>query len=684
MKVVAILLLVVATASAWPNFAQNDEVFVPNAKKQQDVLRLLYKVNEPIRSNFKELKNAAENYNPAADLSHYTDGGKAVQKLLHEIEDHRVLEKHHYFSLFNDRHREEALFLFDVLIHSDDWNTAVANAAYFRERLNEGVFVYAIYVTVIHAKLADHIVLPPLYEITPHLFTNSEVINKAYSAKMTQTPGKFHMSFTGTKRNPEQRVAYFGEDIGLNVHHVTWHMDYPFWWKDSYGYHLDRKGELFFWVHHQLTVRFDSERLSNHLNLVDELYWDRPIVEGFAPHTTYKYGGEFPSRPDNVRFSDVDGVARIRDLIITESRIRDAIAHGYVTGHDGERINIRNEHGIDVLGDVIESSEYSPNPEYYGALHNLAHIILGRQGDPHGKFNMPPGVMEHFETATRDPAFFRLHKYMDNIFKEHKDSLPPYTAEEVEFPGVAVNTVGIKGNLKTFFEDFEFDLTNAVDDAPEVDDVPISAVVSRLNHEPFTLTVDVTNNNGGDLFATFRVFLCPRHDANGILFTLNEGRWHCIELDKFWRTLHAGDNHVERKSSDASTTVPDIPSFHTLIEKADAAVASGSDLDLSEYTRSCGIPNRLLLPKGNTEGLDFALVVAVTDGSKDAAIEGLEKDEHGGTHAQCGIHGEVYPDKRPLGFPLDRQIPDERVLLKFPNIHKEVVTIHFDDHHDDH
>ncbi|RXG53313.1 Hemocyanin B chain [Armadillidium vulgare] len=195
MKVVAILLLVVATASAWPNFAQNDEVFVPNAKKQQDVLRLLYKVNEPIRSNFKELKNAAENYNPAADLSHYTDGGKAVQKLLHEIEDHRVLEKHHYFSLFNDRHREEALFLFDVLIHSDDWNTAVANAAYFRERLNEGVFVYAIYVTVIHAKLADHIVLPPLYEITPHLFTNSEVINKAYSAKMTQTPGKFHMSF---------------------------------------------------------------------------------------------------------------------------------------------------------------------------------------------------------------------------------------------------------------------------------------------------------------------------------------------------------------------------------------------------------------------------------------------------------------------------------------------------------
>jgi len=186
------------------------------------------------------------------------------------------------------------------------------------------------------------------------------------------------------------------------------------------------------------------------------------------------------------------------------------------------------------------------------------------------------------------------------------------------------------------------------------------------------------------VFATFRVFLCPRHDENDILFTLNEGRWHCIEMDKFWKTLKPGDNHVERASADASTTVPDVPSFNTLLEKADAAVKSGEDLDLSEFSRSCGIPNRLLLPKGRPEGLEFALVVVATDGSKDAAIEGLEKDEHGGTHAQCGIHGELYPDKRPLGFPLDRQIPDERVLLNFPNLNKSVVKVYFDDHHDDH
>merc|ERR1712228_1169852 len=108
-----------------------------------------------------------------------------------------------------------------------------------------------------------------------------------------------------------------------------------------------------------------------------------------------------------------------------------------------------NEKGIDILGNAIESSTYSPHSEYYGALHNYAHIMLGRQADPRGKFNMPPGVMEHFETATRDPAFFRLHKYMNNIFKEHKDSLTPYTHEDLDFPGINIESIGINGPLRT-------------------------------------------------------------------------------------------------------------------------------------------------------------------------------------------------------------------------------------------
>jgi len=676
MRTLLLVACVVGAACAWPSFL-SDASDPPLAKKQQTINRLLYRVTEPLA--FDELKTMAAEFNPIADLSIYDDGGVAATKLMTDINDGRVLERHHWFSLFNTRQREEALMLFDVLFHCKNWDCAVHAAAFFRERMNEGEFVYALYVTVIHAKSGEGLVMPPLYEVTPHMFTNSEVIQQAYSAQMTQTPAKFEMHFTGSRKNPEQHVAYFGEDIGMNVHHVTWHMDFPFWWDDAYGFHLDRKGELFFWAHHQLTARFDSERLSNHLDMVHELYWDQPIHEGFAPHATYRYGGEFPARPDDINFADVEGVIRVRDMIIFESRIRDAIAHGYITAADGSHIDIMNNGGIDHLGDIIESSLYSPNIQYYGALHNGAHILLGRQSDPKGKFNLPPSVMEHFETATRDPAFFRLHKYMDGIFKEHKDSLPAYTKEEIEFPGVHLNDVHIEGELQTFFENFDFDLKMAVDSSEAVEEVDVVASVPRLNHKDFAYSFDVTNDNGADAHAVVRVFLCPRRDNNGIIFSFEEGRWHCIEMDKFWHKLAPGKNTFMRKSSESSVTIPDIPSFSQLIHDADAAVAAGSALDQAAHTRSCGIPNRMLLPKGKSQGMEFALAVAVTDGHEDAQHGAMEAAEHH-SHGQCGIHGEKYPDHLPMGFPLDRKISDERVFLHADNIKYNIVKVFHKEH----
>nr|ABB59715.1 hemocyanin [Cyamus scammoni] len=663
--------LLVASAAAWPHFFQNDHPTDSLTQRQHDINQILTRITEDLTGDAKAL---AESFDPIADTSIYKDDGKAAKKLVQEIKDERVLERHHWFSLFNTRQREEALMLFDVFMNCKTWKAAMGNAAYFRHSMNEGEFVYAFYAAVIHSALGKGIVLPPLYEVTPHMFTNSEVISKAYTAQMTQTPGKFSMEFTGSQKNPEQRVAYFSEDIGLNVHHVTWHMDFPFWWDDSYGYSLDRKGELFFWVHHQLTARFDAERLSNGLDLVDELYWDKPIVEGFAPHTTYRYGGEFPARPDNVNFEDVDGAVRVRDMIVHETRIRDAIAHGYITSEDGSRVDIRDENGINLLGDIIESSVYSLNAGYYGALHNDAHILLGRQSDPHGKFNLPPGVMEHFETATRDPAFFRLHKYMDGIFKEHKDTLPAYTKEEIEFSGISLEKISVDGPLETFFEDYEFDLSNAVDSSDKIERVAVNASIKRLNHKDFNLKFEINSNNDVEKHGVVRTFICPRKDAHGVIFSFEEGRWNCIELDKFWTKLAPGVNSITRSSKDSSVTVPDVPSFKRLIADTKAALAEDKEVKFEEYHRSCGIPNRLLLPKGSSEGMKFVLAVAVTEASSDAHPEILEiQGAH--SHAQCGVQGEKYPDSKPMGFPLDRRIEDERILLSSSNLKYTVVKI---------
>ena len=55
-------------------------------------------MSEHLTGTAKELADAFE---PLADVSIYKDEGEAVKTLINEIEDHRVLEQHHWFSLFN-------------------------------------------------------------------------------------------------------------------------------------------------------------------------------------------------------------------------------------------------------------------------------------------------------------------------------------------------------------------------------------------------------------------------------------------------------------------------------------------------------------------------------------------------------------------------------------------------------
>ncbi|XP_071547592.1 hemocyanin subunit-like [Panulirus ornatus] len=641
------------------------------AQKQYDVNYLVYKLYGEIRDD--TLKVIGQIFNPQGDLTSYHDNGDSVNTLMTEFKDGRLLQKKHWFSLFNTRQREEALMMHKVLINSKNWNVFACNAAYFRTNMNEGEFLYALYVSLIHSELGEGVVLPPLYEVTPHMFTNSEVIHEAYKAQMTSTPSRFESHFTGSRKNPEQHVAYFGEDVGMNTHHVLWHMEFPFWWEDSSeDRHLDRKGESFFWVHHQLTVRYDAERLSNYLEPVEELSWKKPIEDGFAPHTAYKYGGYFPSRPDHVDFADVEGVARVRDMLITDDRIREAIAHGYIDAKDGSHIDIMNSHGIEFLGDIIESSGYSANTGFYGSLHNTAHIMLSRQGDPTGKFDLPPGVLEHFETSTRDPSFFRLHKYMDNIFRKHKDSLTPYTKDQLEFTGLSIDSIGIQGKLETFFENFKYSLLNAVDDTVDIADVEIETYIQRLNHKNFSFLIDVTNTLDTEVLATVRIFAWPLRDNNGIVYSFNEGRWRALELDRFWVKVKKGHQQITRHSTESSVTVPDVPSLHTLMERADATLSSDCALHLEEYESAMGLPNRFLLPKGQEQGMEFNLVVAVTDGRVDAALDNL----HENTKFIHYGHDRHYPDKQPHGYPLDRRVDDERIFEALPNFKQMTVKLY--------
>ena len=158
--------------------------------------------------------------------------------------------------------------------------------------------------------------------------------------------------------------------------------------------------------------------------------------------------------------------------------------------------------------------------------------------------------------------------------------------------------------------------------------------------------------------------------------------YHCVrcylmhsnnDTKHIFLPVNSGHNSVVRKSTESSVTAPDTLSFKTLRQKADEAVAGGYNLNLQKFERACGIPDRMLLPKGKHYGMEFGLVVMV---SQDEHVdESLLK----GNHAHCGINGRQYPDNRPMGFPLDRRINDERVFRETPNIKSVIVKVFHDD-----
>lgn len=52
---------------------------------------------------------------------------------------------------------------------------------------------------------------------------------------------------------------------------------------------------------------------------------------------------------------------------------------------NGKTIALDENTGIDILGDMIEASDWSVNKILYGDLHNMGHIALAYIHDPdHG------------------------------------------------------------------------------------------------------------------------------------------------------------------------------------------------------------------------------------------------------------------------------------------------------------
>ncbi|XP_055630102.1 phenoloxidase 8-like [Toxorhynchites rutilus septentrionalis] len=114
---------------------------------------------------------------------------------------------------------------------------------------------------------------------------------------------------------------------------------------------------------------------------------------------------------------------------------------------DGERLPLEDSNGIDILGNLMENLVYSilsVNIPYYGNIHSMLHNLLGFAQDPDILYLEEPGGIGELSTAIRDPIFYRLHQFIDDLFEQYKKGLTLDTKQELGFPGVTIGDVSVQ------------------------------------------------------------------------------------------------------------------------------------------------------------------------------------------------------------------------------------------------
>lgn len=96
-------------------------------------------------------------------------------------------------------------------------------------------------------------------------------------------------------------------------------------------------------------------------------------------------------------------------------------------------MQLNNDQGVDILGNILRSSVLSVNRNYYGDIGNMGHALIAYCHDPQNLNQQAYGVMGEPATCMRDPVFYRWYAFLVRIVQLHKMQLPSYTDTEVLF-----------------------------------------------------------------------------------------------------------------------------------------------------------------------------------------------------------------------------------------------------------
>lgn len=98
----------------------------------------------------------------------------------------------------------------------------------------------------------------------------------------------------------QQKLSYFTEDVGLNAYYSVMNHDSPLWMNgEQYNLLKEIRGEMYLYLHREILIRYNLERLSNGIDKVSYVDLNKPIASGYYPTMHQHNGLPFPQRPAN-------------------------------------------------------------------------------------------------------------------------------------------------------------------------------------------------------------------------------------------------------------------------------------------------------------------------------------------------------------------------------------------------
>jgi len=611
-----------------------------------------------------------------------------------ELWQHRPVYDDEVVTVMTERYEEYVEGLVKLFFFAKDWDTFVHTVFWARTHVNKQLFVYSLNVACLFRPDLEGIVLPAIYEIFPWYFFDMETIEVAEKYRMSGFHNvkkldnmynvviKANYSNHFGEVNSDHKLAYFHEDVGLNAFYYYYNLDYPYWTKGVPGHELnkDRRGEFYLYTHWQLLARYYMERLSHGLGEIPHFNMYENVDSGYYSGLHYYNGISFPTRDNHYNFyeQNEENVEFIKYIEYYTQRVVDFI-------HKNEKHDINT---INVLGNMIQGNEDSVNKQYYGSLDRFYRYLVN-EGRPYGKYyETLPNTFMHYETSVRDPLFYQVYKEVVEHYWELMHTYPEYTTTDFVFDGVKIDAVHVPESLTTYFEYFDSDISNAVNvEVPHGEhqdtlvefgrnshydghSYVIKARQARLNHKPFEFTLDVTSEQSQK--AVVKIFIGPKYDHNGKVLHLEHNYMNFFELDHFDVDLVAGINHIKRNSHEFSWWVNDRTTYLELYQKVMDAFNSDYKFPLNQMEAHCGVPNRLMLPRGKKGGMPFQFFFMVFP-----YHEPVVKQYTGFDYVvSCGVgSGARFVDSLPFGFPFNRPVKHS-YYFDVPNFHFQDVKIY--------